>query len=422
MTALGTWTGLMWPGDAQPKSAHGMYVYDAKGREYLDFSSQNVYTNVGHQHRKVTDVVKDQLGCLSQMAAHTTRDMQDAASFMVRKIVGDAYTHVHFCTSGTDANENAIRIARTVTGRTKILSSYHSYHGSTGAALAASGDKRRNLAPQLPGHVHFHGPNLYRSPFLCLGEPDEANRAIHHLQCTIEAEGPETIAAILIEPIPGSAGILVPPLSYLARLCALAHHFDILVIFDEVMTGFGRTGYGCAFQRWAVEPDIVTLGKAMTSGVIPCGAVAVTEPIAEALGGKVPGGSTFTAHPLLLAATIATIDVLCRENLVRNALKRGDYMRGKLDALKRKHDIIGDVRGYGMFQCIDMVQDQATKEPIDVRVTRSLVEHMFEDGLLVFNAKNRIHLVPPLIATEADIDQAVRILDDALSSLTDQQR
>lgn len=401
-----------------------MYVYGSDGQQYLDFSSQNVYTNLGHQHKKVTSVVADQLGRLSQMASHTTRQMQDAAAYMVRKLVGEhVYSHVHFATSGTDAVENAIRIARTVSGRTKILSSYTSYHGSSGTALAASGDKRRNLAPQLPGHVHFHSPYLFRSPFMASTHEEETRRALHHLKCTIEAEGPDTIAAILFEPIQGAGGVLVPPPWYIEGLCNMASDYDILVIFDETMTGFGRTGKEFAYMHHEyVTPDIIVMGKAMTNGVVPCGAVAVTAPIADQLNYKVPGGQTFCAHPLLLAATIGTVDAMLEENIVANAHEVGRYLGDKLhnfimgEAINERymHYCVGDVRGRGLMWCLELIGNVHTKEPVSKENMDLLVKMLFDRGLLVFNAKNRIHLVPPLIATKSDVDVAFGILDETL--------
>ncbi|HEY0261303.1 MAG TPA: aminotransferase class III-fold pyridoxal phosphate-dependent enzyme, partial [Lacisediminihabitans sp.] len=329
-----------------------------------------------------------------------------------------------FTNGGADANENAIRMARLVTGRDKILTQYRSYHGNTGAAIVATGDWRRIPNEFARGHVHFFGPFLYRSEFWATTPEEECLRALRHLERVIVSEGQATIAAVLIEGIPGTAGVLVPPPGYLAGVRALCDKYGILLIVDEVMVGFGRTGEWFSWQgsdqgeeRWV--PDLVTFAKGVNSGYVPVGGVILTESIANAFEDTVfPGGLTYSGHPLAMASIVASIDAMVDEGIVENAKTIGtDHLAPGLTALAEKHPIIGEVRGRGVFWALDLVDDRTTRQPLSGAVMATLKAQLMERGLLPFVQDNRIHVVPPCIITPDEVAQALAIYDEALTAV-----
>ena len=271
-----------------------------------------------------------------------------------------------FTNGGADANENAIRMARLHTGRDKVLSFYRSYHGNTGAAITSTGDPRRWPNEYATGHVHFFGPYLYRSAFWATTQEEECARALDHLEQVITFEGPGTIATILLESVVGTAGVLIPPPGYLPGVRALCDKHGIVLILDEVMAGFARTGKWFAFEHFDVVPDLITLAKGSNSGYVPVGGVVISDEIAATFADRVfPGGLTYSGHPLAAASIVASIDAMKEEGMVENAARIGsDVLEPGLRELAERHPVIGEVRGLGVFWALDLVADRATREPI----------------------------------------------------------
>ncbi|MGK2876305.1 MAG: aspartate aminotransferase family protein [Nocardioides sp.] len=402
----------------------GTRVWDHSGREWLDFSSQLVNTNIGHGHPAVVAAIQHQAAELATVAPSTAALVRGeaAARIVARAPQGDPtrrFNKVFFTNGGADANENAIRMARLFTGRDKVLSSYRSYHGNTGAAVVSTGDWRRMPNEFARGHVHFFGPYPYRSEFWAATPEEESARALHHLRRMIESEGPGTIAAVLLETIPGTAGILMPPPGYLAGVRALCDEFAILLILDEVMAGFGRTGEWLALDAFDVTPDLITFAKGVNSGYVPVGGVIISEAIAHHFDDRVfPGGLTYSGHPLAAASIVAALDAMESEGIVDNAKRIGAEVLGPgLDKLAAKHDIIGEVRGTGVFWAIELVSDAATRTPVGPEVVGRAKSALLEAGLLGFTADNRIHVVPPCVVTDAEAGTALEIYDTVIGDL-----
>ncbi|HCI6737210.1 TPA: aspartate aminotransferase family protein, partial [Klebsiella quasipneumoniae subsp. quasipneumoniae] len=346
--------------------AQGCELWDYEGNTWLDFSSQLVNVNIGYQHPRVLAAMKAQLETLVTIAPATANLARGEAAKRIVDLAPAGFSKVFFTNAGADANENAIRMARLYTGRDKVLSAYRSYHGNTGSAIAATGDWRRVPNEFSRGHVHFFNPYLYRSEFNAATEEEECQRALAHLRRIIECEGPTAIAAILLESIPGTAGILVPPAGYMQGVRALADEFGIMLILDEVMAGFGRTGSWFAFEQDGVVPDLVTFAKGVNAGYVPAGGVLISEPIARYFDDHFfAGGLTYSGHPLAMAAIVATIDAMKEEKVVENAAYIGnEVLRPGLEALAEKHAIIGEVRGRGLFQALELVSSREQKTPL----------------------------------------------------------
>ncbi len=405
----------------------GSTVWDFEGNEFLDFSSQLVNTNIGHQHPAVVAAIKEQADVLTTVApAHANLTRGKAAERILER-AGGSFSKVFFTNGGADANENAIRMARLYTGRDKVLSQYRSYHGNTGAAVVATGDWRRVPNEYARGHVHFFGPFAYRSEFWSTSVEEEGARALHHLERVIQAEGAASIAAILIETIPGTAGVLVPPPGYLRGVRELADKYGIVLIFDEVMAGFGRTGGWFAFQSLAeqegglVEPDLISFAKGVNSGYVPAGGVIISPSIAEMFDDSVfPGGLTYSGHPLAMAAIVGTLDAMAEEGIVENAAHIGrDLLAPGLAALAEKYPVIGEVRGLGVFWALDLVSDPETRAPLSAGGVGALKAALLSRGLLPFTADNRIHVVPPCVVTDAEVERALAIYDEAFAEVGD---
>ncbi|TVU59322.1 aspartate aminotransferase family protein [Paenarthrobacter nitroguajacolicus] len=397
----------------------GSTVWDYEGRTYLDFSSQLVNTNIGHQHPRLVEAIKQQLDTLTTVApAHANYTRALAA----RKILSHAPTNmdkVFFTNGGADANENAIRMARLHTGRDKVISRYRSYHGNTGAAIVATGDWRRIPNEYSRGHIHVFGPYLYRSEFWAETPEQEAERALQHLRRTIELEGPQSVAAVLLETVPGTAGILLPPPGYLEGVRALCDQHGIVLILDEVMAGFGRTGDWFALDAFNVRPDLITFAKGVNSGYVPVGGVIISEEISRGFDDRVfPGGLTYSGHPLAAASIVASIEAFEEENIVGNAARIGaDHLEPGLKALAAKHDVIGEVRGRGVFWALELVEDRQARTPVSPAFMGKLKAELLHRGLLPFIADNRVHVVPPAVVTPEEVRQALAIYDDALAAV-----
>lgn len=404
--------------------AEGSYFWDYDGKKYLDFSCQLVFTNIGHQHPKVVKAIQDQAAVLATIAPQHANVARNEAAERIVDLAGEKFKKVFFTNAGADAVENAIRMARLHTGKDKILSTYRSYHGNTGAAINATGDPRRFPNEYAHGHVHFWGPYLYRSSFWATNETEECQRALEHLEQTIIFEGPNTIAAILLESVPGTAGILVPPVGYLDGVRALCDKYGILWIADEVMAGFGRTGKWFAFQHSKSLPDLIVFAKGVTSGYVPLGGIVIPEEIAKTFDNRVfPGGLTYSGHPLACATAVATIDAMKEEKMVENAVRIGETIMGPgLRELAKKHKVIGDVRGTGVFWGMDIVTNRESREPIapygaSSPAMNELIAACRKNGLMPFPNFNRLHLTPPCNISEADAKLGLEIVDKSLAEI-----
>ena len=395
----------------------GSRVWDHSGTTYLDFSSQLVNLNIGHQHPAVVRAIVEQAGLMATVAPATANLTRGQAAARVVARAPEGFNKVFFTNGGADANENAIRLARLHTGRDKILSTYRSYHGNTGAAIVATGDWRRVPNEFARGHAHFFGPYLYRSDFWATTPEQECERALRHLERVIVSEGPSGIAAVLLETIPGTAGVLLPPPGYLPGVRALCDRYGIMLILDEVMAGFGRTGSWLALDLYDVVPDLITFAKGVNSGYVPAGGVIIPDTIANDFDTTVfPGGLTYSGHPLAMAAIVAALDAMESEGIVDNAARIGrDVLAPGLAALSERHPVIGEVRGVGVFWALELVTERATREPVGAGVMARIKAGLLARGLLPFIAENRIHVVPPCVVTDAEVTEALAIYDEVLS-------
>ena len=402
----------------------GSYFWDFDGKKYLDFSCQLVFTNIGFQHPKVIKAIQDQAATLTTVAPQVANEARGEAAKRITSVAGKAHNKVFFTNGGADAVENAIKMARIHTGRHKVLSFYRSYHGNTTTAITATGDPRRWPNEFAYGHVHFFGPYLYRSAFWATNEAEECERALKHLEDVIIFEGAKTVAAILIESVVGTAGVLIPPKGYLEGVRALCDKYGILWIADEVMSGFGRTGNWFGYQLSSVEPDLITFAKGVNSGYVPLGGVVISDAIAKTFDDRVfPGGLTYSGHPLACASAVATIDVMREEKVVENAREMGEKVIGPaLRALAEKHPIIGEVRGVGVFWALDLVKDRATREPLAPYGGTSEAMSLFvseckKNGLMPFSNFNRVHVVPPCNVTAEEVAEGIAIMDKAFTAI-----
>lgn len=397
--------------------AKGCELWDYEGNTYLDFSSQLVNVNIGYQHPRVLAAMKAQLDELVTIAPATANLARGEAAKRIVSLAPEGFSKVFFTNAGADANENAIRMARLYTGRDKIFSAYRSYHGNTGSAIAATGDWRRVPNEYSRGHVHFFNPYLYRSEFNATTEAEECAHALAHLRRMIEVEGPASIAAILLESVPGTAGVLVPPDGYMKGVRALADEFGIVLILDEVMAGFGRTGSWFAFEQDGIVPDLITFAKGVNAGYAPAGGVLISEPISHYFDDHFfAGGLTYSGHPLAMAAIVATLDAMKEEKVVENAALIGNgVLRKGLDALAAKHALIGDVRGRGMFQAMELVSNRQSKAPLAAAEMGAIKAALTQAGILSFVVENRIHVVPPCTMSAEEVTKGLAIFDRVLA-------
>jgi taurine--2-oxoglutarate transaminase len=406
--------------------AQGSYFWDYEGNRYLDFSSQLVNTNIGHQHPKVVAAIQEQAGKLATFAPAFAIDVRSEAARLIAELTPGDLNKIFFTNGGAEAVENAVRMARLHTGRHKVLSTYRSYHGATAAAINLTGDPRRWASDTgSAGVVHFWGPFLYRSQFHASTEAEECERALKHLEELIAFEGPQTIAAIILETVPGTAGIMVPPPGYLAGVREICDRYGIVFILDEVMAGFGRTGRWFAADHWGVTPDLMTFAKGVNSGYVPLGGVAISERIAETFAHRpYPGGLTYSGHPLACASAIATINAMRDERIVENAAEIGERVLGPgLRELAARHECVGEVRGMGVFWALELVRDRSTREPLvpynasgaDAAPMARFAAACRQGGLWPFVNMNRTHVVPPCNVSEAEAKEGLAVLDAALS-------
>jgi taurine--2-oxoglutarate transaminase len=403
-------------------AAKGSYVWDGEGHRYLDFSSQLVNTNIGHQHPAVVAAIAAQAAKLCTIAPSYVNEARSEAARLIAGRTPGELNRIFFTNGGADANEHAIRMARLHTGKQKVLSAYRSYHGGTQLAINITGDPRRWPNDNgSAGTIHFFPPYLYRTAFHSTTEEEESQRALEHLEQLIAFEGPSTIAALILESIPGTAGIYVPPAGYMKGVRELCTKHGIVFIADEVMAGFGRAGKWFAVEHFDVVPDLLTFAKGVNSGYVPLGGVAISPEIAATFGKRVyPGGLTYSGHPLATAAAVATINAMDREGIVEHAALLGETVIGPaLASFAERHKSVGEVRGKGVFWAIELVRDRSTREPLAPYGASSpemnqLVAACKSRGLIPFANFNRIHVVPPCNISVEDLRAGLAILDQVL--------
>ncbi|MFJ9876106.1 aspartate aminotransferase family protein [[Kitasatospora] papulosa] len=406
--------------------AEGAYFWDYDGNRYLDLTSGLVFTNIGYQHPVVVAAIQEQAGKLATFApAFAVEARSEAARLIAERTPGDL-DKIFFTNGGAEAVENAVRMARLHTGRHKVLSAYRSYHGATATAINLTGDPRRWASDTgSAGVVRFWAPFLYRSPFYAQTEAEECARALQHLEDTLAFEGPATVAAVVLETIPGTAGIMTPPPGYLAGVREICDRHGIVFVLDEVMAGFGRTGKWFAADHHGVVPDLMTFAKGVNSGYVPLGGVAISAEIAATFDTRpYPGGLTYSGHPLACAAAVATIQVMEDEKIVEGAAHLGERVLGPgLRELAGRHPSVGEVRGLGAFWALELVRDRETREPlVPYNATGEANGPMAafgaackKNGLWPFINMNRTHVVPACNITEAEAKEGLAALDKALS-------
>jgi taurine--2-oxoglutarate transaminase len=399
----------------------GAWFWDADGKRYLDLTSQQVISlSLGHQHPKVVQAIKDQAETLCFAAPSFANEPKGRLGRLVAEKTG--LSKVFFTLGGAEANENAIKIARMVTGRSKIITRYRSYHGATTGAITASGDFRRWAAePGAPGFVRVPDPFVYRSPFG--DDPDVVGRkTVELVEEIIGYEGPQTIAAMLVEPVAGTNGIIIPPDNYFPLLREMLSRHGILLICDEVMTGFGRTGAWFAHQHWGIVPDMVTMAKGLTASYLPLGAVAVSEPIARYFDDHfLWAGLTYAGHPVSCAAGVAAVQVYEDEGLIERARELGALLKSRLLAMQEKHPCIGDVRSIGLFSALELVKDRRTKEPLSplngpqTEPMAKIVAACRARGVDMMTRFNWVFVAPPLVISPEDLAWGLDVLDEAIA-------
>ncbi|MEJ2708098.1 MAG: aminotransferase class III-fold pyridoxal phosphate-dependent enzyme [Anaerolineales bacterium] len=421
-----TWSAQAHVSPIPVKKAEGVYFWDVDGKRYLDFNSMVMCANIGHGNRRVIEAIVDQARELPFAGPPMTTRPRAILGKLLSEITPGDLNRFLYTLGGADANENAIKLARAYTGRHKILARYRSYHGATAGAMALTGDPRR-LAwePNLmPGVVHFLDPYRYRSVFHRtnpdISEQEFSQDYLNHLEEIIQYEGPETIAAVFIETVTGTNGIIVPPKGYLQGVREICDRHGILLITDEVMSGFGRTGEWFAVNHWNVTPDIMTMAKGLTSGYAPLGAVAMREPIAEFFNERVyQGGLTFNAHPISLAAAIANIGVMQEDHLVERARSLGARFHQMLADLGEQHPSVGEVRSIGLFGVLELVRDRHTRQPMapyngSNLEMAALRKYMLDHGVFLYTHWHTVLIIPPLIITEEQLAEGFSVLDQAL--------
>jgi len=405
--------------------AEGSWFTDADGNRHLDLGAQLAYMNVGHGHPRVVEAIRRQAAELPVIGPNFANRPAARLAEMLSEVTPGDLNRTFFTNGGTEANEYAIRIARQATGRLKIMTRYQSYHGSTLGSISATGENRRTYAePGGVGFVKTLDPYRYRCAF-CHDRDACTLACADAVEQTVVGEGPETVAAIMVEPVTGLSGFVPPPDGYLRRLRELCDRYGILLIFDEVITGFCRTGrwFGC--QVWDVTPDLMTVAKGITSGYLPLGATIVSDRVAAYFDDHyLGGGLTYAAHPLPCAAGCATLEVYLEEDLAERAATMGAKLLERLRKLADRHPSVGDVRGVGMLACLELVRDRQTREPLSPQRTEAPVSAAMAEARRAILARrvwplfrwNLIGLTPPLTLTEAELDEGLAALDAGLTA------
>jgi len=412
-------------GGLKPKvmvGGEGIYFWDGEGKRYYDMSSQLVNLNIGYGNRKVIEAIQEQAGRLAFASPSFAIDVRSQLAKMVIEVAPDNMGKVFFTLGGADANENAIKMAKMVTGRHKIFSRYRSYHGSTYGAANLTGEPRRYACePGIPGFVKFFDPYVYRAPVQFDSEEDATKYYLGQLREQIIYEGRNSVAAIVLETITGSNGVIIPPKGYLQGVREICDEFGIMMVCDEVMTGWGRTGEWFAVNHFDVKPDMITFAKGITCGYAPIGGVIVSKEISKFFDHNfLSCGLTYSGHPLGCAAGIATIEFYREEGLMDQAKERGMLLGQILEKIKEQHSSVGDVRYIGLFAAIELVKNKKTKEPLVAygmdpdKVMAKIIGMLSEQGFNTYSHENVLIVAPPLIITEQELKDAMLIMDQVL--------
>ena len=405
--------------------AKGSWFWDSDGKRYLDFQSQLVNLNLGHQHPKIIEAIKQQADKLCYISPAMGSDVRSELAAIMAKITPGNLSSTFFTSGGAAANETAIRLAQHYTGRRKIIARYRSYHGATGGALSLTGDPRHHLVRNdMPGIVRMLDPYSYRTP---TGHKDPADCPVcqgsPHMEEILMYENPNSVAAVIIESVVGTNGLIVPPDGYLQSIRETCNKYGILLILDEVMAGFGRTGKWFACDHWNVVPDILCSAKGINSGYVPLGTMTVSQPIADYLKDhSLPGGLTYAGHPLACASGVAAINAMIEEKTLEQATQSGQLMQRELEKLAQKHPCIGDIRGLGLFYGIELVKNRDSREPLvsyaakddAAKPMQQMIKFAMDEGLFLSFFSNIIRLTPPLNISEKDLLLGLSILDKTL--------
>ena len=410
--------------NARPiKGAEGSWFWDYDGNRFLDFQSQLVNSNLGHQHSKLVQAIKDQADTMCYIGPGFAEEQRARLAQKLAEITPGDLKMSFFTTGGAAANENAIRLARHVTGRNKIVARYRSYHGATAGAIALTGDPRRwHAEPSMPGVVRMLDPYTYRCPAghpspcpVCSGGP--------HLEEILQFEDPYSVAAVILEPVTGTNGLIYPGENYLRSIREVCNKYGIILIFDEVMAGFGRTGELFACDHWGVTPDILITAKGLNSGYVPLGAMTVSSKISDWLQeNKFWGGLTYAGHPLACASAVASLEIMEEEGVVDNARRQGERLGVGLAELAKRHPSVGDIRGRGLFYGLELVRNRDTREPLvpfnavgeAAKPMQEINKAAMAKGLYLASNFNVLRLTPPLVIKDEEIDLALEILDEVL--------
>lgn len=404
------------------QKAEGIYYYDFDGNRYSDMASQLVNLNLGYGNTDIAEAIKEQVDKYCYIGPSLGSEPRAELAKMIIDLLPDSFGKVFFTNAGADANENAIKIARMFTGRKKIFSRYRSYHGSSFGAGNLTGEPRRYpLEPGIPGFVKFFDPYIYREPIEFESEEKATEYYLYKLREQIIYEGPDQVAAIVMETITGSNGIIIPPKGYLPGVRKICDEFGIVMICDEVMAGWCRTGKMFAFENFDVVPDIVTFAKGVTCGYIQLGGAAVSKMIAEYFDDHLLScGLTYSGHPLACAAGVACVNYYKKANILDNVNKVGEVLAVALETLKEKHACVGDVRHIGLFSCVELVKDKSTKEPLvsygkdpDGKMSK-IIGMLKERKFMTYSHENMIFVCPPLIITKEQVLEELAKLDEVL--------
>lgn len=401
----------------------GIYLYDHDGKRYTDMSSQQVNLNLGYGNKDIADAMAEQMEKYSFIGPSYASESRNRLAKKLIGLLPDSFGKIFFTNAGADANENAVKIARMYTGRNKVFSRYRSYHGSTFGAGNLTGEPRRfPLEPGIPGFIKFFDPYLYRETIPFSSEEEATEYYLTKLREQIIYEGRDQVAAIVLETITGSNGVIIPPKGYLPGVRKICDEFGILMICDEVMTGFGRTGKMFAFENFDVVPDLITFAKGVTCGYIQLGGVAVSSKVAAYFDGHMLScGLTYSGHPLACAAGAACVDYYEKAHILDNVNQVGKFLAEELEALKAKHACVGDVRYIGLFSAIELVKDKKTKEPLvpfgmdPEKIMPSIIGLLKERGFMTYSHENMILVCPPLIITEEQLKEEMIKMDEVLS-------
>jgi taurine--2-oxoglutarate transaminase len=407
------------------EKAEGIYMWDPSGKRYTDMSSQLVNLNVGHGNKAIIEAIKKQADHYCYISPSYASEPRGELAKLLIELLPDNMGKILFTNAGADANENAVKIAKMFTGRHKVFSRYRSYHGSSFGAGNLTGEPRRYpLEPGIPGFIKFFDPYIYREPLKFGSEKEAADYYLYKLREQVVYEKPDSVAALIVETVTGSNGVIIPPEGYLQGVRKICDEFGILLICDEVMMGFGRTGKMFAFEHYGIKPDIVTFAKGVTCGYIQLGGVAVSKTIAAHFDDNLLScGLTYSGHPLACAAGIACVNFYKENRIIENVVSRGAELKEIFKTLKEKHKTVGDVRSIGLMGAVELVKDKASKEPVvsygkdPEGVMKKINGWLAAKGFMTYTHENMILVAPPLIITKEQLAEELRKLDEVLTEV-----